>query len=261
MQKSQELILAKAGLTGTQAEVFVYLLENGEEKASVIAKNTKRPRGVAYKALEELVELEIVEKIEKSGKIATFRSKHPSALEKMFENKEKQAKKDKEQFFASLGDFVSLYNLSTQKPGVSYFEGNDGMEKILQDALTSNTDIYMYCDIETMIKSATEINEKYGEKRKRLGIKKKIITSDTPFARKYLKDYNTEITEVRFIPHESFVFSTPSTLEIYDGKLSYVTINDKQKTGVLLHDRNMYMLHKQIFEFTWQCAKSLDQLS
>jgi len=112
-----------------------------------------------------------------------------------------------------------------------------------------------------MIKSATEINEQYGEKRKKLGIKKKIITSDTPFARKYLKNYNTEITEVRFIPCEFFIFSTPSTLEIYDGKLSYVTIDEKQKIGVLIHDRNMFMLHKQLFEFAWQCAKTLEQLS
>lgn len=258
---SKKSILSKAGLTGTQAETFAYLLERGEEKASIVAKGAKMPRGVAYKALEELLELGLVEKIEKGGKIATFRPVHPSILEKFFENKEKQAKKDKEQFFASLPDLVSLYNLSTQRPGVTYFEGDEGIERILEDGLTSNTDIYMYGDVETSMKHATELNEHYGEKRKKAGIKKKTIVPDTPFARKYLKNYNTEITEVRFIPKEFFPFATASTLEIYDGKLSYLTVDEKTKIGVLLHDRNIFMLHKQLFEFTWSQAKTFDQLS
>ena len=43
-------------------------------------------------------------------------------------------------------------------------------------------------------------------------------------------------------------------LQIYDGKVLYATIDDKQKIGVLIHDRNLFMLLKQVFEFTWQSA-------
>jgi len=261
MKNPKTTLLLKAGLTATQADTFAYLLEFGEQKASIVAKKIQRPRGVAYKALDELLELELVEKIEKSGKIATFRPIHPAKLEKFFENKEKQAKKDKEQFFASLPDLVSLYNLSTQKPGVTYFEGDEGIIKILEDGLTSNTDIYMYGDVDTSMKYASEINKLYGEKRKKVGIKKKTLVPDTPFARKYLKEYNTEITEVRFMPKEFFPFPTSSTLEIYDGKLSYLTIDEKTKIGVLLHDRNIFILHKQLFEFAWSQAKTFEQLT
>ncbi|MEI8344397.1 MAG: helix-turn-helix domain-containing protein [Candidatus Moraniibacteriota bacterium] len=260
-KNTKTTLLLKAGLTITQAETFAYLLEFGEQKASVVAKNIQRPRGVAYKALDELLELELVEKIEKGGKIATFRPIHPAKLEKFFENKEKQAKKDKEQFFSSLPDLVSLYNLSTQKPGVTYFEGDEGIIKILEDGLTSNTDICMYIDVDAAMKYATEINERYGEKRKKAGIKKRTIAPDTPFARKYLENYNTEVTEVRFIPKKFFPFTTASSLEIYDGKLSYVTIDEKTKIGVLLHDRNIFLLHKQLFEFTWSQAKTFEQLT
>lgn len=260
-KKTKNSILLKAGLTGTQAETFGYLLEKGEEKASDIAKNIKRPRGVAYKALEELLELDLIEKIEKTGKIATFRPVHPSKLEKLFENKEKQAKKDKEQFSASLPDLISLYNLSTQRPGITYFEGNEGITRLNEDVLSSNTDIYMYGDIETSMKYASSENEDFGKHREKLGIKKKIIVPDSAFARKYLKNYLNEITQVRFIDKSFFPFGTASTLEIYDGKLSYITVDDKIKLGVLLHDRNIFMLHKQLFEFTWSQAKSFDQLS
>lgn len=251
---TKKSILSKAGLTGTQTETFAFLLEHGEKKASAVAKGTKRPRGVAYKALEELLELGLVEKIEKGGKIATFRPVHPSVLEKFFENKEKQAKKDKEQFFASLPDLVSLYNLSTQRPGVTYFEGDEGVTKLLDDTLTSNTDVYMYGDIETSMKYMQKINEEYAKKRKGVSLHKKMITPDTQFARKFFSNYMNDLNENRFIPKSFFPFGTSSMLQIYDGKILYATVDDKQKIGVLIHDRNLFMLLKQIFEFTWHCA-------
>jgi len=67
MKNPKTTLLLKAGLTATQADTFAYLLEFGEQKASIVAKKIQRPRGVAYKALDELLELELVEKIEKSG--------------------------------------------------------------------------------------------------------------------------------------------------------------------------------------------------
>ncbi len=254
MKNPKTTLLLKAGLTITQAETFAYLLEFGEQKASIVAKKIQRPRGVAYKALDELLELELVEKIEKSGKIATFRPTHPAKLEKFFENKEKQAKKDKEQFFSSLPDLVSLYNLSTQKPGVVYFEGEEGVIRLLEDTLTSNTDVLMYGDVETGMKYMKDINETYAKKRKNITLHKKILTPDTPFARKFFANYIGDLNENRFIPKEFFPFGTPSMLQIYDGKVMYATIDDKQKIGVLIHDRNLFMLLKQVFEFTWQSA-------
>ncbi len=254
---THQATLVRAGLTGTQAEVFAVLLEGGEEKASVIGKKSKRPRGVAYKALEELVALGLVSKEEKGGGVATFRPEHPSVLETLFEEREKALQKERAQFASSLPELVSLYNLSTQKPGVTYFEGEEGIERILADGLTSQTEICMYGDVETSMKYASEINTRYGAKRKKLGIKKKTIVPDTPFARKFFKEYNTEITEVRFVPKQFFPLATPSTLEIYDGKLAYVTVNETTKMGVLLHDPNMFVLHKQLFEFAWSCAKTV----
>lgn len=258
MEKS---LFLKAGLSQSQAGILSILLENGPQKAADAAKKAGLTRQAGYKILDELLALELVEKIDKGGKIAVFRPIHPSAMEKLFENKERQAKKDREEFLSELPGLVSLYNLSAQKPGVTYFEGDEGIERILEDGLASNTDICMYVDAESAMRSAEKTNERYGKKRKKLGIKKRIISPDTPFSRRYLASYNTDITEARLIPKEFFPFSTPSSLEIYDGKLSYVTIDEKSKIGVLLHDRNIYLLQKQFFEFAWKMAKPLSELS
>ena len=83
-------IFSQAGLTQTQAEILEFLLKNGSNKAISISKELKKPRGVVYKSLDELLKLSLVEKIEKSRKIAVFRAAHPSNIEKLFEEKEQK---------------------------------------------------------------------------------------------------------------------------------------------------------------------------
>ena len=80
-------LLINAGLTKIQAETLDFLIKNGQSKAAEIAKSTSLARGVAYKALEELTELKLVEKNEQKGKVALFAAQHPSRIEEFFEEK------------------------------------------------------------------------------------------------------------------------------------------------------------------------------
>ena len=71
--------LQQFGLTKTQSAVMDFLFEFGEAKARDIAKSINQPRGVVYKATEELLALELVEKVEKAKEVARFRATHPRA--------------------------------------------------------------------------------------------------------------------------------------------------------------------------------------
>ena len=55
-------ILKNAGLTDVQAEIYEFLLNNSNFKASSISRAINRPRGVIYKGLDELIELGLAEK-------------------------------------------------------------------------------------------------------------------------------------------------------------------------------------------------------
>ena len=168
--------LQNFGLTKAQSAVLGYLLENKEAKASLIARSISHPRGVVYKMLEELLAMGLVEKQEKEGQIARFRASHPQNIEKMLEEAEKKLEQSKKAWADLLPQLVSSYNLTLNKPGIKFFEGEEGFKKVLYDTLTSKTEICLFIDTEAMKEEEKfrEINEEYKNKRTKSGLKKKI---------------------------------------------------------------------------------------
>ncbi|MDD3487311.1 MAG: helix-turn-helix domain-containing protein [Candidatus Moranbacteria bacterium] len=247
--------LLSSGLTKTQAKVLDHLLENGENKAKDIGKAVSIPRGVAYKALDELLDLGLVEKIEKPRQVARFRAAHPRKLEKLFEQKENALKQEKSAFSEILPNLVSAYNLTVNRPGVKFYEGEDGFKKILFDTLTSKTEILMTMNREGMKaqEKFNEINEEYKKRREQAGIKKKIlrtglkpenIATETANSQKY-----QELTEIRYTRKESDLFH--ASMQIYDNKVSYQIMDGETLIGILIEDKNIYMLHKTFFNLAW----------
>lgn len=247
-------ILQKAGLTQTQIEVYLWLLEHGKTKASDIAKNIKRPRGVAYKALEELLWMDLVEKEEKNGKVALFGANHPTSLEKLFEDNVKKTRRVQQEFASALPDLISQFNLSSQKPGVKFYEGSDGIEKVLEDTLRSETEIYLFLNKAALEeeKSFREINEKYKTKRERLGINKKIIRVGKKGEEETAEKIGYQkITEIRYFSKKE-LSPFKSSIQIYDNKISYQIIDRDQIISIIIEDRHIYEMNKAWFEYMWE---------
>lgn len=243
-------ILKKANLTPTQAEILDYLYQNKEAKASTIAKEIKKSRAIVYRDLDELIDFKIVERIDKPEQVSIFRANHPTHLEKMIEQKENQIKKDRELFKDYLPDLVSSFNLINNKPGVKFFEGKEGMEKILYDTIKSKTEIYTIVDTKHIRGDFQEMNDKYVQKRIKAGIKKKIIEpGKTPEE----KPAGDKFTQTRYLNEKYFPFKT--AIQIYDNKISYQTLEEDSAMGVLIEDKNIYRLNKMIFEFMWEKAE------
>ena len=245
-----EKILLGLGLTKVQAEILTCLLQNGPQKASNIAKITKRPRGVAYKGLEELIDLGLAIKKESKLGVALFTAEHPSNLERVLERREKELDKTKKEFAASLPDLVSAYNLVSNKPGVRFYEGEEGIEKSLNDTLESRTTIYTFADIEAVEKNVKAVNDAYTKKREKTGVKKRLIVADTPFNRNFLKNFNSELTEFKFLPKDFYSFD--SGVQIYDNKVSYQVISPENKMAIIIEDKNIYQMNKLLFEYLWE---------
>lgn len=222
-------ILLKLDLTPSQSEIIEFLYLNKEARASEIAKQIRRSRAIVYKELEELEKLSLVEKYDKSNHISMFRATHPSNLRKLIEKREQTLEEDKKAFGDHLSLLISDFNINHNKPGIVFYEGLIGINKVLDDTLTAKEDILAYSDIEAIDKYIPTINEKYVTNRKKKNVKKRGIIIDTPFARKFLKNYHPKITENRFIP--SAIFPFESLLQIYNNKIAYITLSKKYDRG------------------------------
>jgi sugar-specific transcriptional regulator TrmB len=250
-------LLTNSGLDKNQAEVLEYLLMNGEAKASEIAKKTTLGRGLVYKALVELENLQLVIKKEKDGEVASFLAEHPINLKKILEEKQrvleekkKEIEKSRDLLNHSLPDLVSVYNLSHHKPGVRYYEGLEGFREVLFDSLNSKTEIYTFVDMNALVGQVADINTEYVKKREKLGIKKKVIVADTEENRKFIKELSLEILEVKFLKQKFYPFNC--SMQIYDNKVSYMVLKENQMISILIEDPNIFLTQKLFFEFIWE---------
>lgn len=247
--------LTQAGLNEKEAFLYVKMLQTGPITVGKLLKQVPYKRGDLYNILYSLRNKGLASEEVKDG-LLTFTLTEPSKLEDLIRTQEDQIQINRKAVFSLIPELQSLYNLSLQRPGVRFFEGKEGVWKVLEDSLTSKTEIYSITDIDSIIKHIGDLNEKYAKKRARLQIKKRGLVLDTPFARDYLKGYFREITETKLIaPNAGVLFE--SIMQIYDAKVSYITLSEKNMIGVIIEDPIINRMHKILFETLWSTTPGL----
>jgi sugar-specific transcriptional regulator TrmB len=245
-------ILQQLSLTENEALIYETLLQNGKQKASQIQKKTPLKRGLIYKNLENLEKKGLIVREDNNQKVSTFTPIHPNVLKGLAEQQVKQAQEAQNLLQDELGSLVSMYNLANNKPGVEFYEGLDGIKKVIYDTLTSKTTIYTYADMEQINKYIKKLNAEYATKRDGLDLQKKVLLVDSAFTHTFLKEYKKTNLYVRFVknvPH----FAT--IMQIYDNKVSYVTLSTEKMIGIIIQDKSIYEMHKALFKNMWDNAK------
>jgi len=252
-----EQSLIQIGLSYPQAIIYEALVKNGPLKAGKITQKTPFKRGLVYKALEDMLKDDLIEKIEEIGRVAVFQAKHPLSLKDYAEQRERKAKDARMALEGMISSIVSEYNLSSGKPGILFYEGIEGVKKAMWDTLTSKELIYAYADVTLVDKHIKKINEAYVKQRNALKIKKRLLYSDSLEARERLRKLRegTDARIVEKLPHLG------ASIQVYDNKVCYITLTDENKIGVIIEDENIYKTHKTLFESMWNFAKPIDQLS
>lgn len=245
--------LSQAGLTSDQAALYDTLLRKGALTARKATLEAGIPRTLGYAVLKQLEDMGLVQKIDKEKGIATFAPAHPNALQERIEMEAKKAERAAIALKATLPDLASAFNLATGKPGIRFFEGEDGLRNVLYDTLSSKETIYTYSDTETVEGYASKINAEYVRARLQHKIAKKLLLLDTPTARARLAGPQSPLTQIRIIAEQD---APPihSAMQIYDEKISYSTFTKDRYAGTIIHDHAIYMLHRFLFEHLWKNA-------
>lgn len=248
-----EQILAKVGLSTDEVKVYELLLKEGELPARAVITGAGLKRGTAYYVLKGLKNKGLLEQFEKHKK-AYFRLEPPSRIRDYIEAQGQRLKETSSTVEAVIPQMLSQYNLVLHKPGVRFFEGDAGVKAVAFDSLSSTTEIYSYIDNEAVNKYIADVNREYLKGSRRVKIRKKMITIDSPYIREHAKDMDPATREVRVI-QSALPFST--VMQIYDNRVSYITLTDQQKIGVIIEDASIYKMHKTIFEYIWEKATPL----
>ncbi len=257
LEYTKEII--EAGLSSEQAILYEVLLKTGESPASTVAKNIPNTnplsRPLVYKILKELISLDLAEKTELNGKVATFNPKHPIAISKVIDKRKERIERTKKHFLTTSGKLSSIFNLTSGKPGVQFYEGEDGVWEVLMDSLTSTEEILSYADLEAIDKYIPALNAEYTALREDQNIKKRGLIIDSPKARDFLKTYDKKETNVKLIKSTENISLFQTVMQIYDQKVSYITLTDSYLIGIIITDQHIANTHKQLFESMWKLTE------
>lgn len=243
-------LLQEMGLSQKEGYIYQILLKLGQSPAKKIVVEAEMPRGTVYEILAQLANKKLIEQFQNDKNVTIFRVRHPFALKEYIEDKKVKISQTEVKLDSIFNDFINLYSQNQSRPGVKFYEGKEGVKKVLWDSLLADN-VYTYADMKPVVTYINDINQEYVKAREKKGIKKKVILLDTPFTRDYMKNYRLAPDDIKFIKNQDAPpFQT--IMEIYDGKISYVTLSDKIMIGVIIEDRYIYEMHKYLFEHLWE---------
>ncbi|MDD2758052.1 MAG: helix-turn-helix domain-containing protein [Patescibacteria group bacterium] len=254
-----ENILTQTGLSAKEALIYELLLQKGEQKATQIAAESGLKRSLAYKVLADLEAKGLVQKNEPEGKVAGFIASHPNKLRDFVEEREQAALSAKNAIDGVLPNLLSSFNLAAGRPGVRFFEGEDGIKKVWWDTLAQTGEVLTMGDVEFTIHEFSKLNDLYLKERKAKKIIKRIISNDSAFNRNMTTDYDSELTKFKFLTAAPISFSS-TLLQIYAGKISFTTLSSKSLIGVIIEDKIIYEMFRSLFEYLWATTKFPNEL-
>ncbi len=241
-------ILKNIGFSPDQSAIYGALIEYGKLPASIIASRSKVSRVITYKILGQFVDMGIAEKIDAPKSVATFGPTDPENLRKLIDRKKSEVDGFATACESAISTLRPQYNLLNDKPGIVFYEGLDGVKKVLEDSLYTEGTIYTYVDVEAALDHFKKINDEYVAKREKRNIAKKILAADTQRAREYLGEHANSLIDMKLVGKEKIPFGC--AMQIYDNKVSYITIGKQEGSliGVIIEDERIANMHKYFFE-------------
>lgn len=241
-------ILTQQGLTKKETLVFLALLELNEGAPSVIAKRSGLKRPTTYTVLEQL---------QKKGLVSRFSKKNQNYFRAIpprhFLESQRRKFQDLED---SIPELISLNKKYESTPQMSIFEGKRGLIQIMEDTLTSSTELLCWANIGIAVHTVLEsYYPEYIAKKVKNKVYLKGIFPYEKGALKFKKRGEEELREVHLIPKEKCPFE--NEINIYDDKVAIISHQDE--VGVIIQNQSIADTQRAIFNFAFEYAKQLEK--
>lgn len=248
-------ILRKLDLDEKEITAYLRLLRAGALRASTLAYQMELPRTTTQNILLRLERDGLVTK-SYDHNTAIFAPVHPEELAQLLEMKRRKENHEYERSIQDLAkimpELTSMMHSSKVIPGVKFFQGRDGIRKVLFDTLTSKTELKDFANIDAMFQHAQDINDEYIAEREKSTVTKRSLLLETPFAHKIYESgkYSPKSHKgYKWIDGKLYPFAIE--MNIYDGKISYITYVENDFVGAIIENQYIYQMHDAMWNLLW----------
>jgi sugar-specific transcriptional regulator TrmB len=245
--------LQKFGLTDKEAKVYLAALELGPAPVQKIAFKSKVNRATTYVVIESLTEMGLMSTFDQ-GKKTYFVAERPERLLSFLKSQEIALHDKIKALKAQMPELLSIFNATTDKPKVKYYEGVEGLKTVQNDFIESSKEgdeIFIFLPYDEYMKMEPLLSmEKYREKRIPKKISSKIIyTSRKGRQSDYEKKGNSLMIETKYIEYDKYPFS--GGMNIYGNKIFYIDYTGKPG-GVVVENQTLAEMQKAMFNLAWE---------
>lgn len=234
-------VLEDAGLTNTEAKIYLMLLKSGSSLAGKISKETGIHRRSVYDAIERLVEKGLVSYMTSNNR-KYFQAENPRRFVEMLKEKE-------EGLNAIMPELESLKKIAPEAKETTFYRGKFAVRAIFDDQIDEGREILVLGGSENVNEIMGYYFIHYDKERQKKNIKVKIIFRES--ARK--SDYigGIPLAEIRYIPDRN---SSPLAINIYGDKAAII-LWTSEPIGILISEKTIADGYKKYFEMLWKEAR------
>jgi len=246
--------LKNLNLDDKETQVYLKLLRMGPNRASTLAYQLELPRTTVQNILLRLENEGLVSKTFE-GNVFTFTPVPPEELLQLLEMKRRKQNFALEQAEADLKkvmpELLGMMQSNKHLPQVRFYRGREGVRKVLFDTLNSKTDLKDFANIDSMFKHVKDINDEYVDAREKTNLKKRSLLLDTPFARQVYESGKYSPKSHAGYKWINKIYPFTIEMNIYDGKISYLTYVEDDLIGVIIENDYIYQMHDSIWNLLW----------
>jgi sugar-specific transcriptional regulator TrmB len=241
--------LSNLGLTETEINIYVKLLELGRTSVSELARTLEMNRVTAHFTIQGLIDKGLITHV-KEGRSRELTAQPPEALKYLIEQKDKEVKLLNEQFTSTLPMLTGLMpqiNQESKEFDVKFFEGIQGVRAIYREVLKAK-ELRSYVNIQAISSVLPENPAMFPEATRLKHLKMWEIIENSPKSQEYLKTIDPHNYFYKFIPTSSKL----STFDymIFDGKIAMISGTEKLN-GLMIINTNLYLNARTLFEIMW----------
>lgn len=237
--------LAKLGVHGKQARFYLAALELGQAPVRMIAEKSGIGRTTAYDVLAKLQQQGLVSQVEKGG-VRYVTAEDPARLLRILDERRQTLE-------GLLPELRSVYNLSTVKPRIRFYEGVEGIKTVLYDTLTCRSKqlLGILSMVDLLDVPGRAEMEDYIAQRIASGISLKVLRSREKEVGNIWPTRAADLRELRYTP-PGLVFTM--TTYIYDQKVSVIS-SRRENFGMIIESQEFAKMQENLFMVLWQVSE------
>jgi len=233
--------LENAGLTRTEANVYIFLLRNGASPQAEITKSTQLHRRTVYDVLARLVEKGVISSITKNNR-QFYEAVRPERFKEILDEKSRALD-------AAMPKLNAMLKGRPGKEQTKFFSGRHGLKAIFEDQIAEGKTILIMGASPMANRMMKYYFTSFDRRRVEKKIKARIIL-DRSVKGKFKR---VPLAQVRYIGEQ---IGSVAATNIYGDKVAIILWNELTPFAILIESKDIADSYRKIFEVAWERAKS-----